>query len=312
MLIVCPSCATSYKIDPASVGAQGRNVRCARCKTLWFVDQPRPTEAAGVSAFVNDVIAEAQAPSPPPPSSPLPPVAEEVVTGPSSVDFPPEPPPPEPVSDETAAFRDALNEAPEPPASDQHIEEAPSLVPPAEPDTAEPGPAVDPPPVEDVEDFAARRARRQAKRKAKPKSKLPYIILTLVGINAALIAWRADVVRIVPQTASLYAALGLPVNLRGLEFQDVKISTEDEGMNVLVVEGNIVSTSRRTVEVPKLRFSVRNAAGNEIYAWTAQPGRGVLGPGENLPFRSRLSSPPAEAHDVLVRFFNAHDVSGGK
>ena len=36
MLIVCPSCATSYTIDPAAVGPAGRGVRCARCKTTWF------------------------------------------------------------------------------------------------------------------------------------------------------------------------------------------------------------------------------------------------------------------------------------
>jgi hypothetical protein len=32
------------------------------------------------------------------------------------------------------------------------------------------------------------------------------------------IGWRTDVVRVVPQTASLYAAIGLRVNLRGLSF----------------------------------------------------------------------------------------------
>jgi hypothetical protein len=38
----------------------------------------------------------------------------------------------------------------------------------------------------------------------------------------------------------------------------------------------------------------------------------VLGPGESLPFRSRLASPPADAHDVLVRFLNPRDLPGGK
>ena len=61
MLIVCPSCATSYMIDPAALPASGRNVRCARCKTTWFAGAPKP--GAEVRAFVDSVIAEAEAKS---------------------------------------------------------------------------------------------------------------------------------------------------------------------------------------------------------------------------------------------------------
>jgi hypothetical protein len=63
--------------------------------------------------------------------------------------------------------------------------------------------------------------------------------------------------------------------------------------------------------VPRLRFAVRNASGNEVYSWTALPNRSLLAPGETLPFQSRLASPPPETHDVLVRFFNRHDLGVG-
>src|SRR5579875_915943 len=36
MLIVCPGCATSYRIDAAALGPVGRTVRCARCRSTWF------------------------------------------------------------------------------------------------------------------------------------------------------------------------------------------------------------------------------------------------------------------------------------
>jgi hypothetical protein len=36
-----------------------------------------------------------------------------------------------------------------------------------------------------------------------------------------------------------------------------------------------------------------------------------LGPGETLAFQSRLASPPPETHDLLVRFFNRHDLGVG-
>ena len=35
MHIVCPHCTTSYAIKLASLGANGRTVRCSRCKETW-------------------------------------------------------------------------------------------------------------------------------------------------------------------------------------------------------------------------------------------------------------------------------------
>ena len=51
-----------------------------------------------------------------------------------------------------------------------------------------------------------------------------------------------------------------------------------------------------------LKFFVRNAARQEIYSWTAVPSRATLPPGEAVAFRSRLASPPPDAHDLIVRF----------
>ena len=36
MLIVCPTCATTYQIQLATLGAAGRSVRCTKCKNTWF------------------------------------------------------------------------------------------------------------------------------------------------------------------------------------------------------------------------------------------------------------------------------------
>ena len=90
----------------------------------------------------------------------------------------------------------------------------------------------------------------------------------------------------------------------------MRISKEtQEGLSSLVVEGNIISVSNRPSEVPRLRFAARDAAGQEVYTWTAPPGRSILGPGEKLEFRSRFVSPPDNAVDVMVRFINAQDAA---
>src|SRR4051794_5401643 len=40
MLISCQNCATSYQVDPSSLGATGRSVRCTRCQRVWFAATP--------------------------------------------------------------------------------------------------------------------------------------------------------------------------------------------------------------------------------------------------------------------------------
>ncbi|UCH72985.1 MAG: zinc-ribbon domain-containing protein [Rhodospirillales bacterium] len=35
MILHCPACQTQFKVDPALLGADGRTVRCSRCKHAW-------------------------------------------------------------------------------------------------------------------------------------------------------------------------------------------------------------------------------------------------------------------------------------
>ena len=188
------------------------------------------------------------------------------------------------------------------------ISEAPSLVPQTELSPSDAAVAE----TDEIENFAARRRRLQARRKqARRSSRWTALILVLFAFNVALIGARSEVVRF-PQTASLFAAVGLPVNLRNLKFENMRISKEaQEGLSSLVVEGTIVSVTNRQTEVPRLRFAARDSAGQEVYTWMALPGRSTLGPGETLDFRSRFVSPPANAVDVVVRFANAQEATPG-
>src|SRR5207302_11404375 len=99
---------------------------------------------------------------------------------------------------------------------------------------------------------------------------LPTRCAAMGAVVLALVTGRGDMVRLLPQTAAFYKMVGLDVNLRGLAFKDVKITNETvEGKPVLVIEGMIVGETRKAVELPRLRFSVRDAQGAEIYAWNA-------------------------------------------
>jgi predicted Zn finger-like uncharacterized protein len=271
MLIVCPACTTAYRIELSTLGAAGRTVRCARCRATWF-------------ASVADLASAALA---------LPPGQDALE-------------PPAPARDERREAEqekeaDGVADAAADPTS-LTIENAPSLVPALAHDAGA-----------DIETLAARRERQAAsksKRRRRPWPGLPASILVLAAVLAALVNWRATVVSFVPQTAGLFASIGLPVNLRGLSLDDVKTSMEThEGVSVLVVEGTIANLTRQPLELPRLRLAVRNAAGYEVYAWTALPGQPILAPGDRAPFRSRLASPPADAQDIIVRFFTRRDVA---
>jgi hypothetical protein len=190
------------------------------------------------------------------------------------------------------------------------ITDAPSLVPPAEPPTSDAVARMEP---DEIENFTARRKRLQARRKeARRSSRWTALILVLFAFNVALIGARGEVVRFFPQTASLFSAIGLPVNLRNLKFENMRVSKEaQEGLSSLVIEGTIVSITNKPTEVPHLRFAARDVAGQEVYTWTALPGRSILGPGEKMDFRSRFVSPPENAVDVMVRFASARDAVPG-
>ena len=297
MLIACPNCATSYNIEPASLGVAGRTVRCARCKTAWFASSLEQTPELTASA--NDGLAAGEARAPfgvIRPDEPVPGTANDAM--PTQHD-----------SEAASVAAPAPEDAPHP--EPVTIADAPSVVPPIEPPA---GPlSTSRSESDEADNFVARRKRLQARRvKARRSSHWTALILVLFAFNVALIGARSEVVRFFPQTASLFSAIGLPVNLRNLKFENMRISKEtQEGLSALVIEGSIVSIAGKPTEVPRLRFAARDAAGQEVYTWSSMPSRSTIGPGEKLEFRSRLVSPPESATDVVVRFFGPQDAVAG-
>jgi predicted Zn finger-like uncharacterized protein len=289
MHIVCPHCTTSYAIDLATLGAAGRTVRCSRCKEVWLA---RPEDAIEVVAAApamaaagepagrgDDAAAEWTALAREHDSEPQ---QTLVVDSPSIAGDWPAGGEGQPQASETdwpsVARRDAHTETPRPQSSLGKLSRPPARL-------GSPG---------------------------KSFVSLSTVCAAMGALVLALVIWRADVVRLLPQTAAFYKLVGLEVNLRGLAFRDVKITTETvEGKPVLVIEGAITGETRKPVELPRLRFSVRDAQGAEIYAWNAVLEQSVLKPGERTWFKSRLAAPPPEGRNIDVRFFNRRDLAGG-
>lgn len=318
-MIICPHCATTYLVETDTLGSAGRTVRCVRCKTVWFATAERPPSAEHVEAekLSTELVSAAEGLAGPFDAGPLARAeAFEIVEHPM------------PAADEQPRVAQSIPEEfhqlepdnsqsgreLETDQASEHIVSSPSIVPPIEQLAALPTALPEPNAQDDGESFVARRERLHQRRKQQSlrMPSAPVAILILTAILAGLVAGRKTIVQYAPQTASLYARLGLPVNFRGLVFDDVKTSRDThDGIPVLVVEGIVASKSNTPVDVPRLRFAMRNAAGVEVYAWTAVPSRNVLAPGEQIAFKSRLASPPAEGQDVTVRFLTKHDIVAG-
>src|SRR5580700_5252396 len=58
MLIVCPTCATSYDVELASLQPSGRQVRCVRCRAIW---RAAPSHADKLLAAAEAIGPEPQA-----------------------------------------------------------------------------------------------------------------------------------------------------------------------------------------------------------------------------------------------------------
>jgi len=153
---------------------------------------------------------------------------------------------------------------------------------------------------------------RGAKRSAR-ETRLGLFALFLGSLVVIGVTAREPMVRAVPGLASFYAAIGLPVNLRGIEFSNLRTSSEtQDGTPVLVIEGDLINPTRYTRDIPRLRLGVEGADGRELYTWTALLPRETLLGRETLTFRSRLASPPDGSESVTVRFLHRTDLSDAR
>ena len=166
--------------------------------------------------------------------------------------------------------------------------------------------------------------RPQARPKARPAkpTRRPSVLASptalvafalVAGLGLAILA-RSTVVRMIPQSADLYARIGLPVNLRGIDLADVaafQVAADGSNPARLVVEGDLVAVARERVAVPPIEVEVRDAEGQPLYRWSVPGPRAALEPGERARFKASLSAPPEKGRRIEVRFSDAAQAEMG-
>lgn len=72
MHLTCPSCDTTFAVDPDQIGAAGRRVRCGSCGHDWFQEAPGADSTAEEAPPPEAPAPEAPAPEVPAPEVPAP------------------------------------------------------------------------------------------------------------------------------------------------------------------------------------------------------------------------------------------------
>ncbi len=128
-------------------------------------------------------------------------------------------------------------------------------------------------------------------------------IAVAVTILGSLLMARESIVRAVPDLASFYSAVGMMVNVEGLEFTAIRTDRAiEDGRDVLIVRGEIENVSGTTQPLPPIRVSLYRGDGTSIYEWQAIPGAAALEAGRTLIFETRLTAPPPDVARVRLRF----------
>lgn len=265
MIITCPHCQTKYQVTYEAIGSAGRKVQCAQCRRAWD-QQPSPSD-----------------PSPSVPS------AER---------------------DADRLFdtmeEDALDEV-------MSSEEKAALAekPPSAPKFAEPLPKTSPRAPDPAE--MQRRQAAFSRRQSAIVSRLPLArmrraarflgVIVLAGILAGGYFGREAIVERYPDLAGLYEAVGLGVNVVGLDFAELTtLKTLSGGSDVLMVSAQILGLNAKPVPVPPVVVSLLDASGHAVYEWSVSPQVPNLMAGERATFDTRLSLPPSEAVNVRLSF----------
>ena len=218
MILTCPACSTRYLVDPATLGMDGRMVRCAKCGHSWMqrppADMPKPVDLA---------------------------------------------PPPE-----------EIEVKPIPPGSNL--------------------PAI----------------RKPAPQK--PKSKAPLIVSAAAAVVLLLaggLFMRQEIAGIWPPSARLFETIGLPVEAlgAGLQLQNVRSEKRvEDGITILVIEGQIVNVSERERPVPPLRAVTLGPDKAPVGDWSFTASHETLLPGEIATFQSEMREPPGVIAEIAITF----------
>jgi predicted Zn finger-like uncharacterized protein len=162
---------------------------------------------------------------------------------------------------------------------------------------------------------AAKFRAQQAERMRKERMRAAVVVWGATGAALAasatgMVAFRQDVAELWPRSASAFAALGLDVNVYGLEFYDLAVERDFDGATpILLVSGEVRNIGRDDKLVPPVRLSLRDTRSHEIFELVNIVSDQPIAAGASVPFQIRVENPPEDAVDLEATFASFAEVS---
>jgi predicted Zn finger-like uncharacterized protein len=166
---------------------------------------------------------------------------------------------------------------------------------------------------------AAKFRAQQADRMRKERGRAATVVWAATGAALAasatgMVVFRQDVAELWPRSASAFTAVGLDVNVYGLEFYDLAVERAFDGPTpILLVSGEVRNIGREDKLAPPVRVSLRDTGSREIFEMVNVISDRPIAPGAAAQFQIRVENPPADAVDLEATFasFAEMSVAGG-
>ncbi len=162
---------------------------------------------------------------------------------------------------------------------------------------------------------AAKFRAQQAERMRRERMRAAVVVWGATGAALAasatgMVAFRQDVAELWPRSASAFAALGLDVNVYGLEFYDLTVERDFDGATpILLVSGEVRNIGRDDKQVPPVRISLRDTRSHEIFELVNVVSEEPIAAGAAVPFQIRVENPPDDAVDLEATFASFSEVT---
>ena len=110
-----------------------------------------------------------------------------------------------------------------------------------------------------------------------------------------------EIAGLLPQTISIYSALGIEVNKSGFKIVATQTQEIANSIPIIVIKGELINETDSELAVPSVRISVRDRNKKELNHWIVKADQELVGPRGKGSFSARLESPPADAVDLEMR-----------
>ena len=272
MILTCPQCQAQYKLDPAQLGASGRDVRCVTCSHMWFQIPDMAVPEAAKTANAETAAAPMQETA-----------AHSITDALNSI-----------LEKDDAVFEEVLStvakgakEAKEPPASVMPREKAPeekkSMI---------------------RQDAAlAILTHNPLGMGAQLFGGLVFLLCCFLTL-AVIFVGKGPIVRHWPQMALLYKTIGFEVKAPGEGLRLSEIPAEkriDDNSKTLVVEGKMTNMTEHDIAYPALHIILKNERNGITKTWNIKPGVTQIASGDIVPVMLQLDGAPEDGATIEVR-----------